>query len=111
MNVGELLSLTEKVLALPEGDDQVAAIEGYVDAFGGWFGENESLLSQAGRGGLDQQQLEKLAASHAEVMARVQSLLLGASDKMAALHRKARVIMAYTDILPKKISFSGTRKG
>ena len=104
----DLLELAEKALALPEGDDQVEAIEDYVERFGRWFEENRDRFDG---GEFDRGALEKLVSSHAEVMSKVQVLLASTSDRLTALHRKARAIMAYTDILPKKISVSGSRKG
>jgi hypothetical protein len=108
MDALTLLELAEKTLALPEGDEQLEAVEDYVERFGRWFEENRERFDGEG---FDRGTLERLVASHAEVMSKVQVLLESTSDKLTVLHRKARAIMAYTDILPKKISVSGSRKG
>lgn len=108
METVELLELAEKALALPEGDEQLEVIEDYVERFGLWFEENRDRFEEDG---FNRDVLEKLLSSHTEVMSKVQVLMTSTSDKLTALHRKARAILAYTDVLPKKISVSRSRKG
>lgn len=115
MEIDELLQMAESISALPDGDEQTAVIEQYVDAFGEWFKLNEPLF-RAGGGAAGMQpaelkRVEALAASHAEVMRRVERLLGETSLKLGSLHKKAKGIMAYTDFLPKRISVARARKG
>jgi len=111
METGDLLQLARRVLSLPEGDDQLGALEEYVEALEGWLKEHDHELRIKKNDICNAAEVEDLVKSHAEVMCSVQALLTNTSDKLGELRRRAKAIMAYVDVLPKKISMSGTRKG
>jgi hypothetical protein len=108
MRVGELLGLAEAVLTLTDEGSRIAAVEKYADAFAEWYQAGEG---PDGPGACGRAELEGLAERHAQVVACVQALLAETAADMGGFHKKARGIMAYTDLLPKRISVAKLRKG
>jgi len=106
--VDELLNLAHLCFE-DESEDQFEAIEKYCNQFSIWQDSFSQELNN-----LDPEMLKKvelLSEQHQKVLNQAQVLLDGTEDKLQNFQKKAKGILSYLDILPKKISFAGTRKG
>lgn len=84
-------------------EDQTARIEAYSEAFSRWYAENPNPT--------ESEQLERLSRHHTEILEKVAELRELTSIDLRNLKKKGKGILAYTDVLPKRISFGRKRKG
>lgn len=108
----DLLALAQEVLdaaTLPPDQflDRVAA---YSDAFQKWNVDNQQALMGTATGA-EAESLRSLAKLHAKIIDLAEALKDKTSHDLKHLKRKGKGIMAYTDILPKRISIWTRRKG
>lgn len=88
----------------------VDKIHSYTEAFDAWSKQNEGMntgvLSEEERG-----RGRVLLELHSNVLECANRLLGQTSQEMRDLKQKRRVILAYTDTLPRSISVTGKTKG
>lgn len=114
VGISALIELAEK--ALVEGadiDELISHIEAYSAAFHPWYEEHKEAFEQGVEGEpvVDRDDLERLLKLHTEVLGRAESLQKGTSSDLMALRGRRKGMMAYIDILPKRLSTRRTRKG
>ena len=111
MKTAELIALGQEILSVSDNPDLVVEkVAQYVSEFESWNLAHKSLLA----GGASAQQIQEfkaLAGVHAKVLDLAEKLKAQTRDSLKGLRKKGKGIMAYTDILPKSISMSGSRKG
>lgn len=92
------------------GDEFISGLESYAIEFGEWFAANEQLIA-AGSGSLDRDRLRELAEKHEAVLHKTELMQKSFPEAMKELRNRGRGIMAYTDLMPKKISLNKPQKG
>lgn len=103
MTPQDLISLAEKIIDPALGVDDVVELLGeYTTGLDKWLSG-----SQAG----DPEDLQLLAKRHDEVVKKALSLKDDASLELRKVKAKGKGILAYVDILPKRISFGTKKKG
>lgn len=112
MSTEELLRLAQEALAAQSisSDEFVEKVGRYSAAFESWSARHAEVLSGKQKPA-DVKEFRALAQAHAKIMEHAAELKHQTSKDLGELHKKGKGIMAYTDILPKRISMSGTRKG
>jgi hypothetical protein len=106
----ELIVQADQILSSGQAPDIVNHLEKYADSFSEWYGAYQKSLEQ-NKPLNTKEELEMLLTRHEKVMELSESLKESIPDEMAKLKNKGKGIMAYTDTLPKKISFTKPRKG
>lgn len=103
-----MIQLGEAVLAeSPQSSEFIDSIEAYAQRFEEWFEVNKTELTPEMA---DNQAINDLIRIHANILDIAKSEQLQNSKNFWLHKEKARGIMAYTDILPKKVSISRTKK-
>ena len=112
MSTAELLRIAQEALAAQtvSSDEFVEKVGIYSGAFETWSAAHSEVLSGKQKPD-NEKEFRELADAHAKIMEHVAVLKTQTSKNLGELHKKGKGIMAYTDILPKRISISGTRKG
>ena len=111
MEIAELISLAEAAIGHDSKSEEfVQALESYSAAFDHWFSANQSKLSditdQAWRS-----QVDRLVELHEGLVERVNQVQAEHPDDMKKLKQRGKGIMAYTDLLPKRLSMRRPTKG
>ncbi len=115
VGIGDLIELAE--IALAEGadiDELISHIEAYSAAFHPWYEEHKETFEQGTESSgpvVDRDDLERLLKLHTEVLGKAELLQQGTSNDLMALRGRRKGMMAYIDILPKRLSTRRTRKG
>lgn len=111
MDIKELVALADEVLARPVVDDaSVELIERYSQTFGEWFSKNEKLIRENDPG-LNRSDLEQLLSRHEAVVDMSEQLQAQYPEDLKKLRQRGKGLMAYTDMLPKRISYKQTKEG
>ncbi|MBN8547823.1 MAG: hypothetical protein J0M12_00760 [Deltaproteobacteria bacterium] len=112
MSLEELLRHAQQALDAigTPGDEFLEKIAAYSAAFEAWASKNSEVLSGT-RKPENEDTFRTLAAAHAKLMEHAEALKRKTGKDLSDLRKKGKGIMAYTDILPKRISISGTKKG
>ena len=109
MGIPELLALADQVFEASSGVDQeIERIEKYCRAFREWHAYAQQ--NQTGAEPLPEE-IERLQERHTAVLERLERLRLDLSKEMGGFHKRAKGIMAYTDVLPKRVSVAKGRTG
>ncbi len=108
--LNSLIDLADQIIIEKKNPEVITKIEEYALNFNDWFDQYQKSID-AGNAINTKQELELLLSKHEAVSAISDKLKAGIPDQMARLQTKAKGIMAYTDTLPKKISFTKTTKG
>ena len=109
INPAQLIALAKVALAAGDPETESLAIEGYCQHFDSWLKAQGGTIAPATQN--NRAALQELSDLHTEVLSRAEVLLNSTSKDLQELKRKAKGIRAYIDILPKKISVTGSRKG
>ena len=109
INPAQLIALAKVALAAGDPETESLAIEGYCKLFDLWLKAQGGVIAPVDQN--SRPALQQLSDLHAEVLARAEVLLSSTSKGLQELKRKSKGIRAYLDILPKKISVTGSRKG
>lgn len=94
-------------------DEVVARVEQFAAAFQRWLdscGPDDS-QRQAALAKLERASLEQLMVVHREVLARAEVLQTDTSEALRLLKQRGKGILAYTGVLPSRVSIGRTRKG
>lgn len=106
--ISDLLELAERALRPAEAGTTVDRLTRYADAFDRWFSTARPLLE---RGELEplggEAAVRELERQHREIVEAARGTLERGGDEIADLKRRGKGILAYTDLLPSRIS---TRK-
>lgn len=86
--------------------DRIVKIESYSKDFDLWYASIE-----AGIGKEHAKVVEKLLALHNELISAAEVWLKEAGKDIGKHKQKSKVIMAYADVLPKRVSRYRTKKG
>ena len=107
MELGALIQLANNALKQDqEAEQTLVAIERYTEAFTTWYRENETRLST-----LNKDQLLDLEGKHETLLELARHLQGAVQGDMRTLKSKAKGIMAYEDVFPRRISISRDKKG
>jgi len=110
----EVLNLTSLAKQILENDNpvdsKISLMEEYTTRFDKWF-ENSQELFESGQLPTDPAILQELLRVHDVLMKKAEELKLGVVRDRMDLKKKSEGIMAYLDILPKKLSVTKMRKG
>jgi hypothetical protein len=111
MKTAELLSIAQETLAAHASsrDEFVEKVAAYSAAFEAWGKENPDVLK--GKVSAEADSLRALAEVHAKIIDFAEEIKRQTGRELGEQRKKGKGIMAYTDILPKRISMSGTKKG
>ena len=112
MTLEELLRLAQETLNVPIASttEFIEKIAQYSAAFAAWGAAHADILSGKQKPS-DEKQFRLLAETHSKIIDRAEALKGETGKDLNQLRKKGKGIMAYTDILPKRISMSGTKKG
>lgn len=102
----KLIELADRALeANLRSSEAPELIEAYAEAFSKWESGHKKL------GSADEARLKELSAKHAALIGRLATMKEATAGDIRRLKLKGKGILAYTDILPKKISVTRKRKG
>lgn len=109
--IQELIALAEKVLRKDDEIDNLLdiAVE-YTEKFSVWFDANRSAFEQPVSDEI-RSQVEQLDLLHGRVLQLLDSWKTDTVKSLKAHQKKGKGMMAYLDVLPKKISVLKTHKG
>jgi hypothetical protein len=95
----KLIEQAEEVLADNDlgSDSIIPKVEAYIEAFQSWSQSGIEARTE------DNAELMRLQDLHARVIRCVSTLQAGTAGELRNLKRRARGLMAYTDLLPKQI--------
>lgn len=112
MSTAELLRRAQEALAAHNvsSDEFIDKVAAYSTAFEAWRATNSDIL-KGEKPPQDEAEFRALAGAHAKLVDHLTALKARTGKDLGDLRKKGKGIMAYTDILPKRISISGTRKG
>jgi hypothetical protein len=111
VDIVELLGMADHIMSYNAEDDaQISLVEAYTEAFDQWYTSNRTALKDHSHA-FSRLQLEELEKKHALIVKRIELLMKRTSKKMGAFHKKAKGILAYVDVFPKRVSRSKGRKG
>lgn len=105
MKLEEVIGLADRALSCDDQEQLVEQIQLYVDAFADWFDHNQDRISSADPA------IEALQSKHAAVLARASALRGTFASEMRKVKVRGKGILAYTDIVPKRISSTKPRQG
>ncbi len=105
MKLTELLLLGEKVLRSEPNKEDLAIFDEYASGFQSWFDSRDKDSNEK------KEELEKLSRLHVEIMDRAQALKLATAKELQMTRKKAQGLIAYIDVLPKKVSMKRVLKG
>ena len=110
VDIADLLKMAEDICSGGGGEDQlVDKIVHYTDLFEIWHEENKKVAGAEGAKA-DRAVLERLSRQHAAVLEKALGLRDNTSLRMRKLKTLVKGILAYTDVLPKKITTIKPRK-
>lgn len=98
--------MAEKALSQLDEDKGYDLVESYSDGFREWYGEYSS-----GKCEVSEELLLSLDTKHRAIIERVQTWQSATSSDLRDLKLKGKGILAYTDILPKRIGRMAPKKG
>lgn len=110
IELNSLISLADEILNNSNPDEIVDKLEKYAESFNAWYAAYEKSLA-ANQPINSKLELEQLLIKHEKVAEISESLKDSIPEEISKLKHKGRGIMAYTDLLPKKISFTKPTKG
>lgn len=112
MTIPDLLQRATAVIAASFGptDVLIEKLEEYTQAFEAWSAAHKDILSGAKKPA-DEVEFLNLAALHARVVEVAEQKKESAGKDLREAQTRGKGIMAYIDILPKRISIAGTKKG
>lgn len=105
-----LSRLAEDALAASGSDDFADKLALYTESFSRWAAAHAALLAGAEKP-QNEAQFRYLADVHAKLVASAEAARDQARKDIGEAHKRGKGIMAYTDILPKRISISGVKRG
>lgn len=108
--VDALISQADELLAETSPEEALPKLEAYAADFDAWF-ERYQKSVDSGSPLADKSALEELLTRHEKVVDLTSRMQDTFPEEMKKLKQKGKGILAYTDTLPKKISFTKTRKG
>lgn len=106
-----MLNLADSALLPADSSrERLDAIEQYSLQFGKWYQglqdpERELCAEQSG------EQIQELLKKHERIIMQVQEMQKDTSLDMVRFQEMAKGIMAYVDLLPKRVSLTKTKKG
>ena len=109
-DLNALIAMADHLLLSGQTAEAVEDLEKYAIAFNLWY-DNYQTSTKQEKPLNSREELIQLLDRHEKVMEFSESLKSAIPEEMAKLRQKGKGIMAYTDTLPKKISFTKTRKG
>jgi hypothetical protein len=99
----ELNKFIQKIESAATRDEQIEALENYVNFFDKWLENNQSSKTK--------EELTEVLDIHQELIHHAGLWLKSEAEEFKAHKAKAKAIMAYADTLPKKISWYKPTKG
>lgn len=88
-------------------DSLIDRIQHYSESFEVWYGEHRAELEAFE----NSTEIRELLDLHNQVLGFAETALKGTSNEIIKLKLKGKGLLAYTDILPRRISITRTRKG
>ena len=110
INIDEIIDLATLLLSEKNSEEFVQKLESYSQAFGDWFSAYQESAAR-GEPINTPEDLERLLEVHEKLVEESDKMHGTLPDEMAKLKLKGKGILAYTDTLPKKISFTKAKKG
>lgn len=110
ITIAELCDLARAALTHNDFEDSaIAAFEDYCKNFNEW--QAHRALEKELATSLESSETAVLAQLHDQILKRAETLFRATAGQLQNFQIKAKGIMAYVDILPKKISVTKHRKG
>lgn len=109
-DLAKLIELADETLAADNDENYVLKLENYARQFDQWFSAYEESVKDQ-RPLNTREELEELLSRHEKLVLLSQANHSTYADEMIKLKQRSKGIMAYTDTLPKKISFNKVKKG
>ncbi|MCO6431795.1 MAG: hypothetical protein J5J00_13130 [Deltaproteobacteria bacterium] len=111
MDLQELIRLADEVLADTKASDEgLERLENYCKSFDLWFAASEQLIRSKDPA-IDSHQVNVLLTKHERIAELAQRLQDEIPGELRKLKQRGKGILAYTDLLPKKISYIKPREG
>jgi hypothetical protein len=107
---GEDLSEGEEEPPASTVDELIDRVEGYAEDFSVWFEAHKEYFLEKEASGLEPQ-MKELLELHKRVLFVAEKLLTDTSQERKALKKRGKGIMAYLDVLPRRVSITGKREG
>lgn len=92
-------------------DQQLDIIEIYAEKFSQWFESDGERITAVANAGEEQPEIDQLLADHTAISDYARQLLEKTSLEQRDARRKGKGVLAYLDILPKRLSVTRARKG
>jgi hypothetical protein len=110
-NIQQLIEMADRILTEDNlSDELIDQIADYSAHFGKWYAVYKDSFVQDDDSNVAGE-LETLLLKHEQVIGRVEDLQGQTSGDLKEFRQRAKGILAYVDVLPKRISFSKKRKG
>jgi len=110
VKVEDLIALADKVLSASGSTAETTElVADYTAAFSAWYetGPTKNIKPGAAEEGV----LFELADKHEKVLALAKTILKGTSGELRAFKSRAKGLMVYADVLPKRVSTRRVKKG
>ncbi len=104
-SLNTLIAIAESALKSESEDQFIDILEQYSEKFARWQQQIPAEIEQ------NKALLEKLQTLHSEILARAQTLKGGTAAQMRQLKKRGKGILAYTDVMPKRLGAIRPRKG